>query len=116
MTTANVIESLSGDTPVIPWSRNVASKLTYNFAEDRTWISREGITFFAGDFPRMTHTRLPNAINIFKALAEASGFELSLSPARRVCEQIITAVGGPRTHRHCGSLTGTTSFPKQPCA
>jgi hypothetical protein len=94
MTTANIIESLSGDTPVIPWNRNVASKLTYNFAEERTWISREGITFFAGDFPRMTHTRLPNAINIFKALAEASGFELSLSPAGRVCEQIITAMGG----------------------
>jgi hypothetical protein len=94
MTSVNVLESLSGATPVIPWNRDVASKLTYNFGEEKTWISREGITFFAGDFPRGAYTRLPIAINIFKALAEASGFELSLSPAGRVCEQIISAMGG----------------------
>jgi hypothetical protein len=36
---------------------------------------------------------MPNPINIFGALAEASGFELSLSPAGRVCEQIIASFG-----------------------
>jgi len=90
---ANVIESLSGTSPVIPWNRNVASRLTYNFGEEKTWISREGITFFAGDYVRGTHTRLPSSINIFKALAEASGFDLSLSPAGRTCEKIIATLG-----------------------
>jgi hypothetical protein len=90
---ANVMESLSGASPVIPWNRSVASRLTYNFADEKTWISREGITFFAGDYVRGIHTRLPSAINIFKALAEASGFELSLSPAGRTCEQMIAALG-----------------------
>jgi hypothetical protein len=90
----NVIESLSGATPVIPWNRNVASKLTYDFGQEKTWISREGITFVASDYVRTAHTRLPSPINIFKALAEASGFELSLSPAGRTCEQIIASLGG----------------------
>jgi hypothetical protein len=93
-TSANVIESLSGATPVIPWNRDVASKLTYDFGEEKTWISSEGITFLAGDYQHSGYTRLPNSINIFKALAEASGYELSLSPAGRISEQIISAVGG----------------------
>ena len=91
---ANVIESISGGTPVIPWNRSVAAKLTYNFGEERTWISREGIVAFAGDYTRTSYLRLPNPINIFSALAEASGYELSMSPAGRTCEQIIAAVGG----------------------
>jgi hypothetical protein len=90
---ANVVESLSGTSPVIPWNRDVAAKLTYNFGEEKTWLSREGITFFAGDYVRSIYTRLPSSINIFKALAETSGFELSLSPAGRTCEQIISALG-----------------------
>jgi hypothetical protein len=93
-TSVNVIESLSGAMPVIPWNRNVASKLTYNFGEEKTWISREGITFVAGDHLRGEYTRLPSPLNIFKALAEASGSDLSLSPAGRTCEQIIASLGG----------------------
>jgi hypothetical protein len=36
---------------------------------------------------------MPSPINIFSALAEASGFQLVLSPAGRVCEQIIASFG-----------------------
>ncbi len=65
---ANVIESISGGTPVIPWNRSVAAKLTYNFGEERTWISREGIVAFAGDYTSIQLVcGLPNPINIFSA-------------------------------------------------
>ena len=93
LTCANVIESISGKSPVIPWNRNVAAKLTYSFGEERAWISREGIVTFAGAYVRSVHLRMPSPLNIFGALAEASGFALVLSPAGRVCEQIIAAVG-----------------------
>jgi hypothetical protein len=39
---ANVLETMSGGTPVIPWKSNVAATLTHNFGEKKTWISREG--------------------------------------------------------------------------
>lgn len=93
LTSANVIESIGSNTPVIPWNRNVAAKLTYNFGEEKTWISREGIVTFGGSYGGGEHLRMPNAINIFGALAEASGFQLSLSPAGRVCEQIVASFG-----------------------
>ena len=38
LTSANVIESIGSNTPVIPWNRNVAAKLTYNFGQEKTWI------------------------------------------------------------------------------
>ena len=93
LTTANVIEAIGASTPVIPWNRNVAAKLTYNFGQEKTWISREGIVTFGGLYSSGEHFRMPNPINIFGALAEASGFQLSLSPAGRVCEQIISSFG-----------------------
>jgi hypothetical protein len=37
---------------------------------------------------------VPSPINIFSSLAESVGYKLSLSPAGRTCEQIISAVGG----------------------
>jgi hypothetical protein len=93
LTTANVIESIGYDTPVIPWNRDVASKLTYSFGQEKAWISREGIVTFGGSYAGGEHIRMPNPINIFSALAESLGYKLSLSPAGRVCEQIIVAVG-----------------------
>lgn len=50
ITSANVLESLSGTAPVIPWNKDVATKLTYDLGEEKTWISRGGITFFADDY------------------------------------------------------------------
>ncbi len=97
LASANVIESIGSSTPIIPWNWNVAAKLTYNFGEEKTWISREGIVTFAGAYSEGEHLRMPSSINIFSALAEASGYELSLSPAGQVCEQIISAVGGLRS-------------------
>jgi hypothetical protein len=91
---ANVLETISGGTPVIPWKSNVAASLTHNFGEKRTWISREGIVAFAGDLSFFSYLRVPSPINIFSSLAESVGYKLSLSPAGRTCEQIITAVGG----------------------
>ena len=93
LTSANVIESIGSNTPVIPWNRNVAAKLTYNFGQEKTWISREGIVAFGGSYVGGEHLRMPSPINIFSALAEASGFQLALSPAGRVCEQIIASFG-----------------------
>jgi hypothetical protein len=93
MTTANVIESIGSSTPVIPWNRNVAAKLTYNFGREKTWILREGIVTVGGTYSSTERLRMPSAFNIFSALAEASGFQLSLSPAGRVCEQIIASFG-----------------------
>ena len=93
LASANVIESIGSNTPVIPWNRNVAAKLTYNFGQEKTWISREGIVTLGGTYASTEHLRMPPPINIFGALAQASGFQLSLSPAGRVCEQIIASFG-----------------------
>jgi hypothetical protein len=93
LTSANVIESIGSNTPVIPWNRNVAAKLTYNFGQEKTWISREGIVTFGGTYSGGEHLRMPSPINIFSSLAEASGLQLTLSPAGRVCEQIISSFG-----------------------
>jgi hypothetical protein len=40
---ANVLEKVVGGAPVIPWKRDVASSLTHDFAEEKTWISREPV-------------------------------------------------------------------------
>jgi hypothetical protein len=93
---ANVLESLSDGTPVIPWKKNVAASLTHNFGEETTWVSREGIVIFAGEYARSYHLRVPNALNIFTAVAETVGLSLDLSSAGKTCEQIISAVGGLR--------------------
>ena len=90
---ANVLESISGGTPVIPWEKSVAARLTQKFGEEKTWIGREGIVAFAGKFNNFTFLRVPNAINIFSSLAESIGYSLTISAAGRTCEQIIAAVG-----------------------
>jgi hypothetical protein len=91
---ANVLETVEGGTPVIPWKKNVAASLNRNFGEEKTWISREGIVIFSGPYSSSAYLRLPNALNIFSAVAKASGYELTMSSAGRTCEQIISAVGG----------------------
>jgi|SRR5579862_2795722 len=106
-TTVKVIESIGSNTPVIPWNKNVAAKLTYNFGQEKTWILREGIVTVGGTYSGIEHLRMPNAFNIFSALAEASGFQLSLSPAGRVCEQIVASFGNlmsARTVLECKEL------------
>jgi hypothetical protein len=91
---ANVLETVEGGTPVIPWKKNVAASLNRNFGEEKTWISREGIVIFSGPYSSSAYLRLPNAFNIFSAVAKASGYDLTMSSAGRTCEQIIAAVGG----------------------
>lgn len=91
---ANVLETVQGGAPVIPWKKNVAAGLTQNFGDEKTWISREGIVIFAGDYPGESLLRVPSALNIFGAFAESAGYSLTMSPAGRTCEQIIAAVGG----------------------
>src|ERR1700688_24883 len=61
---ANVVETVQGGAPVIPWKKNVAAGLTHNFGDEKTWISREGIVVFAGDFSQMHFLRVPTALNI----------------------------------------------------
>jgi hypothetical protein len=91
---ANVVETVQGGAPVIPWKKNVAAGLTHNFGDEKTWISREGIVVFAGDYPQWNFLRVPTALNIFGAVAESAGYTLSMSPAGKTCEQIIAGVGG----------------------
>jgi hypothetical protein len=59
---ANVVETVQGGAPVIPWKKNVAAGLTHNFGDEKTWISREGIVVFAGDYPQMNFLRVPTGI------------------------------------------------------
>lgn len=99
LTSANVIESIGYEMPVIPWNRNVAAKLTYSFGQVKAWISREGIVIFGGSYSGGEHIRMPSPTNIFGALAESLGYKMSLSPAGRVCEQIIAAVGNIKSIR-----------------
>src|SRR5580692_3184187 len=91
---ANVLESFSGGTPIVPWKSEVAASLTRDFGEKKTWISREGIVVLAGEHSFTSFLRVPTPINIFSSLAESLGYKLLLSPAGRTCNQIISAVGG----------------------
>jgi hypothetical protein len=91
---ANVLESFSGGTPIIPWKSDVAATLTRDFGEKITWISREGIVVLAGEHSFPSYLRVPSPINIFSSLTDSLGYKLSLSPAGSTCEQIIAAVGG----------------------
>jgi hypothetical protein len=100
---ANVLGDVEGGSPVIPWKSGVASSLTHNFVHEKTWISREGVVTFAGRFSFGTQIQLPNALNIFSAVAKSLGYELSLSAAGRTCEQIIASVGSLQMMRLVGS-------------
>jgi hypothetical protein len=69
------------------------------FGQEKAWISREGIVIFGGSYAGGEDIRMPSPINIFSALTESLGYKLSLSPAGRVCEQIIAAVGNIKSIR-----------------
>ncbi|HZQ20281.1 MAG TPA: hypothetical protein VFA90_16325 [Terriglobales bacterium] len=93
---ANVLNSYSGGTPIIPWKSDVAATLTREFGETKTWISREGIVLVAGEHSFSSFLRVPSPINIFSSMAESLGYKLELSPAGRTCEQIIHSLGNIR--------------------
>jgi hypothetical protein len=89
---ANVIDSVPGGAAVIPWQQNLASLLD-NFGEEKTFVSRDGIVFPAGEYSMSRYLRVPTPINVFTALAEGLGYDLSASPAGQTAQQIIKALG-----------------------
>ena len=91
---ANVLEGVPKGAPVIPWKSNAMAPLLYDFGQEKSWASREGIVFPTGRFTGSCLLRRPNAFNVFAAYFKTSGYEISLSPAGRACEQIIAALGG----------------------
>jgi hypothetical protein len=90
---ANVIDSVPGGAPVIPWQQNLGS-LVHDFAEEKTFVSRDGIVFPAGEYSSSRFLRVPTSFNIFAALADGLGYHLSLSPGGQTAQQIIKALGG----------------------
>jgi hypothetical protein len=90
---ANILDSVKGGAPVIPWQQNLAS-LVHDFSEDKTFVSRDGIVFPAGEHSTSRYFRLPTPFNVFTALADGVGYKLSLSPAGQTAQQIIKALGG----------------------
>jgi hypothetical protein len=89
----NILDSVAGGAPVIPWQQNLSS-LVHDFREDKTFVSRDGIVFTAGEYSTSRYIRLPTAFNVFSALADGVGYNLNLSPAGRTAQQIIKALGG----------------------
>jgi hypothetical protein len=90
---ANVLDSVAGGAPVIPWQQNLSS-LVHDFTKDKTFVSRDGIVFTAGEYSTSHYIRLPTAMNVFVALADGVGYKLSLSPAGQTAQQIIKSLGG----------------------
>jgi hypothetical protein len=90
---ANVIDSVPGGAPVIPWQQNLTS-LVHDFTEEKTFVSRDGIVFPAGEYSSSRFLRVPTSCNVFTALAEGVGYKLSLSAAGQTAQQIIKALGG----------------------
>jgi hypothetical protein len=89
---ANVIDSVPGGAAVIPWQQNLTG-LLHDFSEEKTFVSRDGIVFPAGEHSMSRYLRVPTPINIFTALAEGVGYKLSTSPAGQTAQQIIKALG-----------------------
>lgn len=91
---ANVLESIPGGAQVIPWGSGELTGLIHDFADEKSWVSQEGIVTTAAQFSSMRFLRSPSAINVFSAFAKSRSLTLSLSPAGDVCEQIIKSLGG----------------------
>ena len=91
---ANVLESVPGGAAVIPWQDVKLDALAERFADERTWLSREGVVTTAGESSISRFLRAPSPINVFTAFAEGHNFKLELSPAGQTCEQVIAALGG----------------------
>lgn len=90
---ANVLETVPNGAPVIPWRSEAMSGLLHDLGEEKTWASREGIVFTAGWLQNSRFLRMPSPFNVFSAYFKHSGYELTLSPSGRTCQQIIAALG-----------------------
>jgi hypothetical protein len=89
-----VIETLPGGAPLIPWRmidfRFLAGQMHYQ----NTWVGREGICTTSGAYPTNRHLRLPSSLNVFAAWTQKSGLDIEISPAGRVAQQLVDALGG----------------------
>jgi len=90
----NVIESLPGGAPLIPWQMIDMRFLAGQLRDLSIWVGREGICTTSGLYRARRHLRLPSSLNVFAAWAQKSGLEIELSAAGRVTEQLIDALGG----------------------
>lgn len=93
MACANVLESVPNGVPVIPWRSDAMSSLLHDMGEEKSWASREGIVFNTGWLLNTHFLRMPSSFNVFAAYFKHYGYELTLSPAGRTCQQIIAAIG-----------------------
>jgi hypothetical protein len=90
----NVLESIPGGVPVIPWNAGELKGLVHEFAHEQIWISQEGIVTTSAPFFGTRFLHSPTAVNVFSAFAKSRNLTLALSPAGNVCEQMIKALGG----------------------
>lgn len=90
----NVLESLPGGAPVIPWRMIDMSILAGHFRLENIWVAREGICTTSGGYRSTCTLQLPSPFNVFAAWARTKGWEVELSPAGRAAEQVVNAVGG----------------------
>jgi hypothetical protein len=90
----NVLESLPGGAAVIPWQMIDVSFLGGRLSHENIWVAREGICTTSGAYRSTCYLRLPSSLNIFASWAQKNGLEVELSPAGKVAEQVITALGG----------------------
>jgi hypothetical protein len=90
----NVLESVPGGAPVIPWGTGELSGLIRDLADEKVWISQEGIVTTAAAFVGSRFLRAPSPSNVFAAFANGKKLTLTMSPAGETCQQIIKAVGG----------------------
>jgi len=89
---ANVLESVAGGSPVIPWRHDLSSMI-HDMGPEKTYVSRDGIVFLAGAFSSTRYMRIPSPMNVYTAVAASVGYDLKLSPAGHTCQQIIKGVG-----------------------
>jgi hypothetical protein len=92
----NVLESIPGGAPVIPWDSGELAGLIHEFEYEKVWVSREGIVTTAARFFSTRFLQSPTPLNVFSAFAKSRNLKLVLSPAGNVCEQIIKALGDIR--------------------
>jgi len=93
-TCTNVIESLPGGAPVVPWQMIDMTFLAGQLRDREVWVGREGICIFSGAYTTRHHLRVPSSLNVFAAWAQKNKSEIELSAAGRTAEQLINALGG----------------------
>jgi len=91
---ANVLESVPGGAEVIPWQTADMRALSDGLGDRTVWLGREGIVTTAGEYRKSRFLRAPSPINVFSSFMQAHALKMELSSAGRVCEQVITALGG----------------------